>query len=178
MKPIQPFSCKHNPIVKLSLISFLMFSSLTLIAQTPTDFSGKWEYDKTRSDKEPGYEYFDGIVLEINQNSNLITFTDTYFLPGKEGVAAPPDSFLLDGRVTTDNGGTGPAKKFVVWSEDKKILTTNSIMTDSVDGVKQDFLTAKSYKLSDDLKTLFLDEFYKSKLNGEKTIKKAYKKKT
>ena len=180
MKPIQPFSCTHNSIIKLSLISFLLLSSLTLIAQTPTNFSGKWEFDKTRSDKdETGDASFDGtIVLEINQNSNLITFTSTFFLPGKEGIVMPLDSFLLDGKVTTDNGGTGPAKKFAVWSEDKKILTTNSIMTDSVDGVKQDFLTAMSYKLSDDRKTLFIDEFYKSKLNGEKTIKKVYKKKT
>jgi hypothetical protein len=49
-------------------------------------------------------------------------------------------------------------------------------MTDSVDGVAQDFLTA-NYKLSDDHNTLVIEEFHKSILNGEKTIKKMYKKK-
>ena len=50
-------------------------------------------------------------------------------------------------------------------------------MTDSIDGVAQDFLTANTYKLSDDEKTLVIEEFHKSKLNGEKTIKKVYRKK-
>jgi hypothetical protein len=53
----------------------------------------------------------------------------------------------------------------------------NLIMTDSVDGVAQDFLTAFTYKLTDEGKTLIIEEFHKSKLNGEKTIKKVYKKK-
>ena len=87
-----------------------------------------------------------------------------------------PDSLFVDGRVTADNRGTGPAKKFVEWSPDKKILTTRLIMTDSIDGVAQDFLTANTYKLSDDGKTLIIEEFHKSKLNGEETIKNVYKK--
>jgi hypothetical protein len=180
MRPFQPFRFNHSPFIKLSFISLFLLSSLYLIAQTPTNFSGKWEFDKARSDKEEtGDASFNGIiVLEINQGSNLITFTHTFFLPGKDGIVMPSDSILLDGRVTTDNGGSGPAKKFVKWSADKKILTTNLIMTDAIDGVKQDFLTAMSYRLSEDCKTLFKDEFYKSKLNGEKTIKKVYKKKT
>jgi hypothetical protein len=50
-------------------------------------------------------------------------------------------------------------------------------MTDSIDGIAQDFLTANTYKLSDDGKTLIIEEFHKSKLNGEQTIKNVYKKK-
>jgi hypothetical protein len=87
-----------------------------------------------------------------------------------------PDTFLLDGRVTTDNGDTSPAKKFVKWSRDKKILTSSSIIIDAIGEVSQVFLIALSYRLSEDRKTLFIDEFYKSKLNEEKR-KKQYKKK-
>jgi hypothetical protein len=50
-------------------------------------------------------------------------------------------------------------------------------MTDSIDGVAQDFLTEYTNKLSDDGKTLTIEEFYKSKLNGERTIKEVSKKK-
>jgi hypothetical protein len=58
-----------------------------------------------------------------------------------------------------------------------KNLTTNMITTVTLDDVAQDFLVANTYKLSDEGKTLVNEEFRKSKLNGEKTIKKVYKKK-
>ena len=178
--------CKiMNPIrlagkVNLSLTSILLLYSSMLIAQTPADFSGKWEFDKARSDKnETGDASFNGtIILEIKQTAGLILFTNTYIIPGKNGIVMPSDTFMLDGRTTTDNRGTGPAKKFVKWSADKKILTTNLVMTDVVDGVKQDFLTAFSYSISNDRNTLFIDEFYKSKLNGEQRVKKVYRKKS
>jgi hypothetical protein len=179
MKPNQLYGHKHYAIIEVSLISLFLLSFITLNAQTPTNFSGSWEFDKTRSDKEEtGDASFDGtIILEIKQNSSEITLISTYTMPGKKGIVIPTGTFFIDGKVTTNNGGTGPAKEFVKWTPDKKILTTNSVMTDSIDGVAQDFLTANTYKLSDDEKTLVIEEFHKSKLNGEKTIKKVYRKK-
>jgi hypothetical protein len=172
-------SGKRQIAIKLMFFSLLIISSLTLKAQTPTNFSGRWEFDKAKSDKdERGDASFDGtIILEIKQNSDTITFSNTFFLPGKDGKTLRPDSFLTSGIVTPDESGIDPAKKFVKWSQDKKILTTNYIMTPTIDGVAQDFLTAKTYKLGEDGKTLVVDELKKSKLNGEKTIKKIYMKK-
>ncbi len=168
---------KQNEIFRILLISSLTISSLTLNAQT--DFSGNWEFDKTNSDKdERGDASFNGtIILEIKQNPDTITFTNTFFLPGKDGRKLRPDKFLTNEKETQDNSGIDPAKKFVKWSPDKKVLTTNFIMTASIDGVAQDFVTTKTYKISEDGKTLTVIEFNKSKLNGEKTIKKVYKKK-
>ncbi len=165
-------------ILKVSLTSILLLSALNLQAQTPTVYSGQWEFDKVRSEKDETGDYsFEGIIiLEIKQNAATISFGNTFKRPGKEDYIIPPDSFFLDGRVTTDNGGTGPAKKFVKWSADKKILTTSYVMTDKIDGVAQDFTTANSYNLSDDGKTLTIEESHKSKLNGENKIKKVYKK--
>lgn len=152
---------------------------MTLNAQTPADFSGKWEFDKARSDKDDtGDASFDGtIIMEIKQNSKTVSFANTFTIPGKKPVALPPDSFQADGSVTTDNSGSDPAKKFLKWSKDKKILTTSYVMTASVDGVPQDFITAMSYRLSDGGKTLIVEEMNKSRLNGERTVKKVYKKK-
>lgn len=179
MKPNQLFGQKHHVIIKVFLISLFLLYSLNLKAQTTTNFSGIWEFDKARSDKnETGNASFDGtIFLKINQNSDSMTCANTFILPDMKEYIMQPFSFFLDGRVTTNNEGTGPAKEFVIWSQDKKILTFNSIMTDSIDGVAQDFLTAYTYKISDDGKTLTIEVFYKSKLNGERTIKEVYKKK-
>jgi len=179
MKPDRIFSYKYNGIIKVSAIFLFLLSSLNLMSQTQTNFSGKWEFDKAASDKDKtGDASFNGtIILEIKQSSSTITFTSTYFIPGKAGIAMQPDSYFLDGKVTTDNSGTGPAKKSAKWSQDNKSLTTSLIMTDSIDGVAQEFLTANTYKLSDDKKTLYIEELNKSKLNGEIKVKKVYKKK-
>jgi hypothetical protein len=169
----------QNEIFKTIFIFLFLISSVALNAQTPTDFSGRWEFDRANSDKaETGDASFDGtIILEIRQNSDSISFSNTFFLPGQEGFTIPPDSFLANGKVTTDDSESDPAKKFVKWSQNNKILTTNYIMTASIDGVSQDFLTAITYKLSEDGKTLIIEELNKSKLNGEKIVNKIYKKK-
>lgn len=54
---------------------------------------------------------------------------------------------------------------------------TNYIMSASIDGVAQDFVTAITYRLSEDGKTLVIEELNISKLNGETIVKKLYKKK-
>jgi len=179
MKSKHFFGHKPNAIIKVSLISLCLLSFLTLKAQIPTDFSGRWEYDKDNSDKQnSGAETFNGtIVLEIIQNSSTISFSLTYSRPGMDDFHGEPESFLMNGKVTTYKSGTDPAKKFIKWSQDMKNLTTNMITTVTLDDVAQDFLVANTYKLSDDGETLMNEEFRKSKLNGEKTIKKVYKKK-
>jgi hypothetical protein len=154
-------------------------SSFVPGAQSQTNFSGRWEFDKTNSDKEErGDASFNGtIILEITQNSDTITFTNTFFLPGKDGRTLRPDKYLADEKVIQDDSGLDPAEKFVKWSPDRKALTTNYIMTATIDGVAQEFITQKTYKTSENGKTLVVVEFYKSKLNGEKTVRKEYKKK-
>lgn len=166
-------------ILKTLIISLFIISTASLKAQTPTNFSGKWEFDKAGSDKDDrGDASFKGtIIMEIKQNSDTITFSTTFSLPGKAAVTLRPDSFLTNGNVTQDKSGSDPAKKFVKWSPDKKTLTTNYVMTAIIDGVADDFLTSRTYRLGSDGKTLVVDEFKKSKLNGEKTIKKVYIKK-
>jgi hypothetical protein len=179
MIPNQLVILKTKLFSRLSLVVLFLISSFYLTAQTPTNFSGKWEFDKASSDKgETGDASFKGtIILDINQTPDQITTTSTFFLPGKDGIKMPPIVFSLLAGIETSKGRTGGVKIYIKWSDNKKILTTNSIMTDTIDGVPQDFLTAMTYRLSEDGKTLFIDELHKSKLNGEKTIKKVYKKK-
>jgi hypothetical protein len=178
MKRNQQRRCKRNEVILSIFISIFLLSSMTLKAQTSTNFSGRWELDQANSDREKGEPLFDGsIILEIKLTSDTISFNYTYFMTGREGFKMPADSYLANGNVTADHSGSDPAKKYVKWSQDKKILTTNYIMTASIDGVAQDFITITTYKLSEDGKTLIIEELHKSKLNGERTIKKTYRKK-
>jgi hypothetical protein len=164
--------------IKTLFILLIAFSSLSLFAQTPTDFSGKWEFDKARSDKsDRGDASFDGkIIMEIVQNSETFAFINTFFIPGRDAMITNPHKFLIDGTVEPDNTGTDPAKKFLTWSQDKKTVTASYVMTATIDGVAQDFLTAWTYTLTDGGKTLVVEEVRRSILNGERIIKKIYKK--
>jgi hypothetical protein len=170
---------RKDEIIKILLISLLTISSLSFNAQAQTNFAGKWEFDKNSSDKEStGDASFNGtIILEIKQTPDTISFTNTFFMPGREGISLTPDKFPANGKEVQDNSGTDPARKFIKWSPDKKVLTTSYIMTAKIDGVAQDFITTMTYKISEDGKTLLVSEFNKSKLNGEKTVKKVYKRK-
>jgi hypothetical protein len=115
--------------------------------------------------------------MEIIQDAASIKITNTFIRSGMKDYVMKPDSYFLDGKETADNSGTGPARKFAKWSQDKKILTTSIVMTDKIDGVAQDFTNAFTYKLSADGKILTVEELHKSKLNGEKIVKNVYKKK-
>jgi hypothetical protein len=169
---------KHTAIITALFISLFLLQSLVIGAQIPANFSGKWQYDKSSSDKEEtgNYSFSGSIVMEITQDTAIIKFTETYIRSGMKDYVMNPRSYLLDGKVVANNSGSGPAREFCAWSEDKKILTITSIMTDAVDGIAQDFTTAFTYVLSADLKTLTVEELHKSKLNGEKTIKNVYRK--
>jgi hypothetical protein len=173
-----PFS-RNFGVVKLTLMIVLLFTLTSIHAQTPSSFTGKWEFDKARSDKgERGDASFKGtIIMEIRQDASAMTFANTFIRPGMKDHVVPADTFFVDGRIKNEKFGSVPIKKSVKWSSDKKVLTTSMIMTDVVDGVSQDFLTANTYQLSDEGKTLTVGEFHKSKLNGEETIKKVYIKK-
>lgn len=170
---------KCKATISASFILLFLFLSFAIKAQTPANYSGKWQYDKALSDKDErgNYSFGGTIIMEIAQDASIIKVTNTFIRPGMKDYVMKPDSSFLDGRVTTDNSGTGPAKKFAKWSQDKKVLTTTIVMTDKIDGVAQDFITAFTYKLSSDGKTLTVEELHKSKLNGEKKVKNVYKKK-
>ncbi|HEX2967902.1 MAG TPA: hypothetical protein VHO46_02270 [Bacteroidales bacterium] len=179
MKINNPDSRKRNGMMTAIFLSVFLTLTVTLNAQTPADFSGKWVFDKTASDRdETGDASFTGtIILEIRQDADTVSFSNTYIVNESRSVKMPGSSFLADGGVLPDNSGTDPAKKFIKWSQDRKTLTTNYIMTASIDGVAQDFLTATTYSLSADGKTLTAEELKSSKLNGDRKVKKIYRKK-
>jgi hypothetical protein len=179
MKQVKFSMHRSGTIFTVLFITMFLVFSTGLKAQSPTNFSGKWEFDKSKSDKdENGDASFDGkIILQIRQGSDTISFANTYIMPGKPAFNTHPDLYLLNGKVTADNSGSDPAKKFVKWSPDKKNLITNFIMTAVVDGASMDFVIMDTYKLSSDGKTLTIEDLHRSKIGGEKTVKKVYNKK-
>jgi hypothetical protein len=178
MRPKRLFRQEQIAIINVSLSVIFLLSTMTLKAQTPTNFSGKWEFDKTKSKLSKIDISYDGtVILEITQNSTTITFGEIYIQPGSENWKTSTDSYTLDGKEQIKKDDLGTTKKSTKWSQDKKILTITNIETQTVEGVSNDYLVVDTHKLSDDGQTLTIESYSKNTVIGETTSKKVYHKK-
>ncbi|MHC1704516.1 MAG: hypothetical protein AB9846_11460 [Tenuifilaceae bacterium] len=178
MKHNQLFRYGFIEIIRVSIIFVFLLTSITLYAQTPTNYSGKWEFDKTNSilDRvEPNYE--GTIILEITQNATTITFIEVYKQPGSPDFKSAPESYKLDGKEQIKTSDIGTNKNSAKWSADKRVLTITNTDTQTLDGALKDFIVIDNYKLSDDKKTLTIERYRKNPVTGETKSKKVYVKK-
>ena len=168
----------HSAIIKVSLILMFLLSSVALKAQTPTNFSGKWEFDKTKSSSETDISKYDGTVIrQITQNSSTIAYRDIYTQKGSNNWETSDELFNLDGKEQIKKWDSSTSKKSAIWSQDKKSLTLSYKETYVEEGVSKDLLIAESYKLSDDGKTLTIETYSKDVVRGEIKTKSVYHKK-
>ncbi|RPI06006.1 MAG: hypothetical protein EHM64_04560 [Ignavibacteriae bacterium] len=89
----------------------LILSSINLNAQTPTNFSGKWEFDKTKS--SPGFveSNYDGtVVRQITQNASTLKYFDTYIHPDRPDFKTTTDSYTLNGKEKIEKHSVGTSK--------------------------------------------------------------------
>jgi hypothetical protein len=178
MKTTQLFRQDHIRMMNLSIILMLLLSSMALKAQNPTDFSGKWQFDKIKSipdQIEPDYE--GTIIMEITQDAATITFGETYIHPDRPDWKTAIESYNLDGKEQTTKSNVGSNKHSAKWSQDNKVLTITNLDKQKLKGVLQDFLVTDSYYLSDDGKTLTIERYRKNPVTGETNAKKVYLKK-
>jgi hypothetical protein len=178
MRPNRPFKQTHIALINLPILFMCIFSSITLQAQTPANFSGTWEFDKTKSD--PGFvesKYDGSVVRHITQNSSSIKYSDTYIHPDRPDFNTASESYNLDGKEKIEKHSVGTSKKFTKWSQNKKILIITNLDTQKLKGVPKDFLVVDSLKLSDDTLTLTVVRYSKNPVTGETTTSKVYNKK-
>jgi len=178
MKPNRLFTQKYIGIVTVSIMIMLIFSGMNVQAQTPTNFSGNWEFDKAKSDSGFVESKYDGTVTrQVIQNSSVIKYNSTYIHPGRQDFHTAFESYTLDGKEKVEKHSVGTSKKSAAWSQDKKILTITNLDVQKVKGVLQNFLVVDSLKLSEDKQILTIVGYSKNPVRGETTAKKFYSKK-
>jgi hypothetical protein len=156
----------------------ILMSVLTISAQKPASFTGKWEFDKSKSILNKTDITYDGTVIrQIKQTSILITFNDTYIKPGVKDFKTADESYNLDGKEKTEKSSLHITRSSAKWSIDKKVLTITNISTDNSKGIIKEYLLADSYKLSDDGLTLTIERYSKNPVTGETKSKLVYRKK-
>jgi len=178
MKPNLLLKHKHGAIIHAAFALLFLLTTMTLKAQTPADFSGKWEFDKSRSGPDVAEPNYDGtVILEIAQSATNISFVEIYIHPDRSDWKTSAELYNLDGKeqVRKDNSGTN--RRSTRWARDKKVLTITNLDTQTEDGVSQDFSVVDSLALSDAGQTLTIDRYRKNPVTGETRAKKVYRKK-
>jgi len=163
---------------RILVVIMLLISPIALMAQTPTNFSGKWQYEKAKSVVDKLEPDFDGIIiLEITQNAATISFAEVYKREGSADWKTAVESYKLDGKEQITKHDVGTNKYSARWSADKKVLTITNTDTQNLKGVLQDFIVIDTYSLSADGKTLTIERYRKNPVTGETKAKKVYAKK-
>jgi hypothetical protein len=122
------FDPENKVIYFYSLVFAMMLFSSFSFAQTPTNFNGKWIFDKSKSDPGKGGSFlYNDIIHKIIRNPTSISIEEIIKRPGSEDVSNT-EKFNLDGKETIEKSDIGTTKRIANWSEDKKILTLTTIM--------------------------------------------------
>jgi len=178
MRPNRLFAQKHIGIITVSTMFMLHFSSMNVHAQTPTNFSGNWEFDKAKSDAGFVESTYEGtVVRHMSQNAATIKYSDTYIHPDRPDFNTASETYSLDGKEKVEKHSVGTSKKSAKWSQDKKVLIITNLDTQKLKGVPKDFLVVDSLKLSENKLTLTIIEYSKNPVRGETTARKVYSKK-
>ena len=178
MKPNRFSGRRYIGVLIALLIILFQFPILTLNAQTPTNYTGKWEFDKTASSPDLIESTYEGtVILQITQNTSTISFKETWKKAGNADFNTATDTYYLDGKERIKKGGVGTNKNSAQWSEDKKVLTIKNLDTQPLKGVPQDFIVSDTYWLSENGQTLQIERYSKNPVTGETTAKKVYHKK-
>ena len=177
---------KSNPgfrqihMVVIEAIFFLVFLFPATIAQsqTPSNFSGKWQFEKTKSSPDLLESTYDGtVILQIRQSSTTIVFNEIWKKAGEPDFKTATVSYTPDGKEKIVKHDIGTEKKSAKWSQDKKDLTITNLDTQKLKGVLKDFLVVDTYSLSDAGRTLTINRSTKNPVQGERTAKKVYNRK-
>ncbi len=164
--------------IRASLILLFLLFSTTLMSQSQINFSGAWTYNKAKS--TPGTyisEYPGTITREITQTPSTFTYHDIYTQDGTNSFKKSDTVLNLDGKEEIDKSDPDVTlTKSLKWLKPIKsfIITFKTIYID--EGVSKEILINSTYTLSDDGKTLTIDEYHKAELGETKTIDVYHKK--
>jgi len=126
---------------KLLLVLALILSASGLYAQSPSDFSGTWVFDISKSNAGEGSSFGSSDITHIiSQDPSTISIEE---IIGQTNIGR--NIFTLDGKETTEQQGSMKIKKSAAWSQDKKMLTLIEIRT--IDA--KDYRSDDAYSLSD-----------------------------
>lgn len=134
-------------LLPVGLFSLLLLISSSLFAQAPkANFAGTWAFNEAKSKLPEGGFRMASDKLVVTQDAALLTVEQT----SQRGTNTM--KYTLDGKESSNASGFGTSARVstLVWSDEGKTLTINSVMSFERDGQKTEFKTAEIWKLTAD----------------------------
>lgn len=154
---------KNKQLLFISL-SFLISS----VASGQANFTGSWAINESKSNL--GEFRMFSPVIAITQDATTFTIEKTY--KGRDGQERKTtEKYTLDGKESINKVfGNTDKKSSATWSEDKQSLKVSSSMVFEYNGEKNEMKAVEVYKLSDEGKTLSIDNQSTSSMGEFKTL--------
>ncbi len=144
-------------LLTFSLPLCVLFCAVWAVsAAAPTDFSGTWTLDKSKSEGLQGMMANADVTLTITQDAKQIT-VETKFAGGDRDIPAQKATYNMDGTETTaDVTGfvTGKGTYKAKWSADGKSLDLTSTIKGTRDGNEFTRTTTDHWELAEGGKVL------------------------
>jgi hypothetical protein len=146
------------------ILPILLFASASY-AQTPTLFTGKWKFDRTKSDpgKDASFSKEEQDILDIVQYVDSITINKTVLINGVVAIVIT-DRYSLDGKEKITINNSKRIKGSATWSKDRKSLTITTKVPDDHTEYRLD----DTYSLSKDGKILSIRSVFEHPQAGIK----------
>ncbi|MBS1976327.1 MAG: hypothetical protein JST46_03090 [Bacteroidetes bacterium] len=156
----------------------LLFGCISVLtAQTPSNFSGKWLFDKSASSSESAFSGYPGtITRQITHTASSLTYRDTYVQPGAKDWSTTAEVFKI-GKTEVEKHSDQSSTKTTSWSKDMRSITLNYLTSYKEKGGPKESLIAETYTLSDNGKTLTIELYSKNDVTGETRVKDVFRKK-
>ena len=168
---------KKNVTQKAGILSgaaFVVLFSSFAITKAPTNFSGEWKLNESKSEL--------GQFPQFAPKKVTVAATDTAatvmrFSVGQDGQErSSTETLSYNGKETESTVfGTMKKKSVVKWSDDGKTMTVNGVINFERDGQSNEIKVKEDWKLSDDGKTLTIASASSSSF-GENAMKMVFDK--
>jgi hypothetical protein len=151
-----------------NLIALLLAGALAANAAAPTNFSGTWVLDKSKSELPPQLQNVESYALTVTQDAQQLTINTT--ITGGQGMGGPGGggggraggmmsslTYKLDGTESTVEAGGGRPGSVTLkatWKNDGKTLSLMNVRKLNFQGNDVTITTTEQWELSSDGKTL------------------------
>jgi hypothetical protein len=165
--------------------SFVLLAAFLIISPgifAQTNFSGTWAFNESKSKlgEGPGGPGgpMGGGAMTVAQDASILSVEQT--MRGPDGDTKMTSKYNLNGTVSENTFIMDMKRKSTLtWAPDKKSFTIVSTMVFDMGGDTREMKTTETWKLSDDGKTLFIDQTRPGGPDGggERNMTMAYDKK-
>ena len=160
----------HTGVKTLVLFAVIiaLTTANTFAGKGKTNFAGTWTLNETKTTQAQG-GFGPAKMLTVTQDGNKMTVVRTQ--TGRNGEERTISlNYTLDGKECDNSNDRRTSKSVVLWSEDGLSLTINTRTTSERNGEKFEASSTEIWKLTEDGKSLIIDQTMNSQRGERKAV--------